>query len=108
PGLFNFSQQSASAFLTGCDAASIPVAQRCPQFTAVQTYGLGFPGVWIQGFGDPVSTIKNTPVAFFAQDTWKIRRNFTVNYGIRYDVEFTEQYAPVPFRDPLTGITLTA
>lgn len=99
PGLFNFSQQACSSLITGCTG---------PAFTANQTYGLGFPGVFIQGFGDPNSTIKNKPVAFFAQDTWKIRKNFTINYGIRYDVEFTEQYAPVSFRDPLTGITLTA
>jgi len=112
PGLFNFAQQAASSFsttpLAGCDATSIPVAQRCPVFTAIQTYGLGFPSVWIQGFGDPRSTIKNMPLAFFAQDTWKIRKNFTINYGIRYDIEFTDEFAPTPFTDPLTGITLTA
>jgi hypothetical protein len=111
PGLFNFSQQSAGAFsttpLAGCDSVAIPAAQRCPALTAVQSYGLGFPSVFIQGFGDPNSTLKNTPVAFFVQDTWKIRPNFTVNFGIRYDVEFTEEFAPTAFRDPLTGITLT-
>ncbi len=108
PGLFNFSQQSASAFISGCDAVTIPEAQRCPAFTANQAYGLGFPSVFIQGFGDPNSTLKNRPIAFFAQDTWKIFKNFTFNYGIRYDIELTEQFEPSPFRDPLTGITLTA
>ena len=43
-----------------------------PAFTPIQTYGLGFPSVFIQGFGDPISSIKNKPIAFFAQDTWKI------------------------------------
>jgi len=108
PGLFNFSSQSASAFLPGCDSVALPQAQRCPALTPIQTYGLGFPGVWIQGFGDPNSTLKNTPVAFFGQDTWKIRKNLTISYGLRYDVEFTDQFAPTPFRDPLTGITLSA
>ena len=108
PGLFNFSSQSASPFVTGCDALTLPANLRCPQLTPVQAYGLGFPSVWIQGFGDPNSTIKNVPLAFFAQDTWKIRRNFTINYGIRYDVEFTDQFAPTPFTDPLTGIQLSA
>jgi len=99
PGLFNFSQQSCSGLITGCAG---------PAFTAIQAYGLGFPSVFIQGFGEPNSTLKNKPVAFFGQDTWKVSRKFTINYGVRYDYEFTEQFAPTPFRDPLTGITLTA
>ena len=81
---------------------------RCRQFTPVQTYGLGFPSVCIQGFGDPNSTIKNTPIAFFGQDTWKICKNLTINYGLRYDVELTDQFAPSPFQDPLTDISLSA
>ncbi len=100
PGLFNFSQQSCSTLLTAACTG--------PAFTAIQTYGLGFPGVFLQGFGDPNSTLSNKPIAFFAQDTWKLRKNLTVNYGIRYDIELTEEYPPVPFTDPLTGIQLTA
>ncbi len=99
PALFNFSQQSCSSLIAGCTG---------PAFTAIQTYGLGFPSVFIQGFGNPNSQIKNKPVAFFVQDTWKALRNFTINYGVRYDVEFTKEFAPSPFTDPLTGITLTA
>ncbi len=110
PGLFNFGQQAASSLspLAGCDAATIALADRCPAFTANQTYGLGFPSVFIQGFGNPNSAIKNKPIAFFAQDTWKVLKNVTLNYGIRYDIELTEEFAPTPFRDPLTGINLTA
>jgi hypothetical protein len=114
PGLFNFSQQAAGLIIkdpsTGvpCDSPAIPAASRCPALTAIQTYGLGFPSVFIQGFGDPNSSIKNKPIAFFAQDTWKLFHNFTINYGIRYDVELTQQFAPTPFTDPLTGISLSA
>lgn len=108
PGLFNFSQQAGSSLIAGCDSAALPLAQRCPAITAVQTYGLGFPGVFIEGFGDPQSTLKNKPIAFFGQDTWRVTDRFTVNYGLRYDVELTEQFAPVAFKDPLTGITLSA
>ncbi len=99
PGLFNFSQQSCSTLIPGCTG---------PAFTPNQTYGLGFPSVFIQGFGDPNSSLRNRPIAFFAQDTWKLTRNFTLNYGVRYDIELTEEYDPVPFTDPLTGITLSA
>lgn len=110
PALFNFGQQAGGSLVSvagvACDSATL--AQRCPALTAVQAYGLGFPSVFLQGFGNPRSAIKNKPVAFFAQDTWKILRNVTVNYGIRYDIEFTDEFAPTPFTDPLTGITLSA
>lgn len=99
PALFNFSQQSCSSLIPGCTG---------PAFTAIQTYGLGFPSVFIQGFGEPNSTLGNKPIAFFGQDTWKVNRRFTINFGVRYDYEFTEQFAPSPFTDPLTGITLSA
>lgn len=114
PALFNFSQQSGGSLVSvggvACDSAALAGAglARCPALTAIQSYGLGFPSVFIQGFGDPQSTLNNKPVAFFAQDTWRISKHFTINYGVRYDYEFTEQFDPSPFRDPLTGITLTS
>ncbi len=108
PALFNFSQQAGSSLISGCDSLALPAAQRCPAFTAIQTYGLGFPSVFIQGFGEPNSTLKNRPIAFFGQDTFRLTKKITINFGLRYDYEFTEQFAPSPFTDPLTGIALTA
>ncbi len=108
PALFNFGQQAGGSLVTGCDSLTLPAGvPRCPAFTPNQTYGLGFPSVFIQGFGDPNSAIKNKPVALFFQDTWKIFKNLTLNYGLRYDIEFTNEFPPTAFRDPLTGITLS-
>jgi len=103
-GLFNFGG------LTATTLAAFPTIGTIapPDFTPVQQYGLGFPSNYIQGFGNPVSRIGNKPVAWFAQDSWQIRRNFTLNYGVRYDYEITEQIPTVPFRDPLSGISLSA
>ena len=108
PGLFNFSQQAGGSLVSGCDSAALPAAQRCPAYTPVQTYGLGFPSVFIQGFGNPRSTLSNKPIAFFGQDTWRVNKYLTLNYGVRYDYEFTQQYPPTAFTDPLTGIVLSA
>jgi hypothetical protein len=104
-GLFNFGGLSAT---TLAPFPTLPGVGAAPDFTPVQQYGLGFPGSFIQGYGNPISKISNKPIAFFAQDSWKLRQNLTVNYGVRYDYELTEQLAPVPFRDPLSGITLAA
>lgn len=99
-GLFNFGNFAASNLNAGFAGL--------PDFTPVQSYGLGLPSIYIQGFGNPDSIIKNKPLAFFAQDTWRVDDRLTLNYGLRYDVEFTETIAPVGFRDPLTGITLAS
>ncbi|HEV8589517.1 MAG TPA: carboxypeptidase-like regulatory domain-containing protein, partial [Pyrinomonadaceae bacterium] len=111
PALFNFGQQAGGSLVTvggvPCDSPTIALADRCPPITPIQAYGLGFPSVFIQGFGNPISGVKNRPIAFFGQDTWKIHKNLVINYGLRYDVELTDTFAPVGFRDPLTGITLT-
>jgi carboxypeptidase family protein/TonB-dependent receptor-like protein len=104
-GLFNFGGLSATTLAA---FPTLPGAGAPPDFTPVQQYGLGFPGSFIQGYGNPVSKIANKPMAFFAQDSWKIKPNVTLNYGVRYDYEITDQIAPTPFRDPLSGINLAA
>lgn len=102
-GLYNFGGLSASSV-----GAFPTVTVAPPDFTPVQQYGLGLPTNYIQGFGNPVSKLSNKPMAWFAQDSWKIRPNFTLNYGVRYDYELTQQIPTVGVRDPFSGITLSA
>ncbi|HXF42443.1 MAG TPA: TonB-dependent receptor [Pyrinomonadaceae bacterium] len=103
-GLFNFGEFASTNIAAFPTIGSLTP----PPFTPVQSYGLGLPSIYIQGFGNPISKIKNKPIAFFAQDSWKLHPRFTLNYGVRYDVELTETIAPTPFRDPLTGISLSS
>ena len=63
-----------------------------PSFNAVQAYGLGMPGDFVQGLGSPGDSFHNIPLGFFWQDSWRARPNLTLNYGVRYDVEIPPQF----------------
>jgi hypothetical protein len=65
-----------------------------PGFNGLQAYGLGIPQTFIQGIGNPKDSFRNIPLGLFAEDSWKITPNVTLNYGLRYDVEFPPQFTP--------------
>jgi hypothetical protein len=79
-----------------------PAAQGFPPFSGVQAYGLGLPESYVQNVGNPNSNFNNPVLGVFVQDSWKIRPNFTFNYGVRYDVQYTKQIRPVQ-PEPFTG-----
>jgi hypothetical protein len=74
-GLFNFGGVTPVAGL--------------PSFNAVQAYGLGLPQVFVQGVGNPNLSFSNKMLGAYIQDSWRITPRLTMNYGVRYDVEFT-------------------
>ena len=67
--------------------------QTVPGFSPVQAYGLGLPQVFIQGIGNPHDSFSNNTLGVFFQDSWRFRPSLTLNYGVRYDVEFTPTFA---------------
>ncbi|HKV64128.1 MAG TPA: carboxypeptidase regulatory-like domain-containing protein [Candidatus Acidoferrum sp.] len=91
-GDVNFGGFSASTFGFPNSAAGINL----PGTTGLQSYGLGVPTSYIQGIGNSNNPFDNIPMGFFAQDAWRVNRNLTVNYGVRYDVEITPLFAPLP------------
>src|SRR6184192_631992 len=90
-GVYNFGEISPGAFGLPTTFNGVPV----PNFSPVQAYGLGVPQVFIQGIGNPHQSFSNTTLGLFIQDSWRMRPNLTVNYGVRYDVEYTPLFPAV-------------
>jgi Carboxypeptidase regulatory-like domain len=63
-----------------------------PNLSAVQAYGAGLPGDFVQGFGSPHDSFPNKPLGVFWQDSWRASPKLTINYGLRYDIEFPPQF----------------
>ena len=102
-GDVNFGGFSAGTFLFDCVNPTTGAAHvapcttgeiSMPGTTALQSYGLGVPTSYIQGIGTSNQPFDNVPMAFFLQDSWRLNRHLTLNYGVRYDVELSPRFTP--------------
>ncbi len=89
-GVYNFGSLNATSL--GFPATVGPLA--VPGFNAVQAYGLGLPTIFFQGIGQSDRPFDNKTLGVFVQDTWKINRHLTLNYGARYDIEWLPTFPP--------------
>jgi Carboxypeptidase regulatory-like domain len=98
-GLYNFGSLSASTFGFPSSVAGVNL----PAITALQAYGLGLPGSLYQGTGKSNAPFDNTEFGTFIQDSWRFNPHITINYGLRYDIEFTPLFTPFGGATGLNG-----
>ena len=65
-----------------------------PSLTSLQLTSFGVPEFYQQGFGNPTYPYYTRPLtSLYAQDSWAVTPSFTLNYGLRYELD--TQFLPL-------------
>ena len=56
-----------------------------------------------QTFGNPIQDLRTNEFNLYAQDTWKVNRKLTLNYGLRWERSFLPQPTMTDSNYPQTG-----
>jgi Carboxypeptidase regulatory-like domain len=82
---------TANPNTAGC---ALPGALSSALINSLQGASLGAPQVYQQGFGDADYPAYTRPLTgLYVQDSWAITPSFTLNYGLRYEID--SQYLPL-------------
>jgi hypothetical protein len=94
PGRFVFGNLPGG-LLSPCFVSSTPTAPVNPcglttpgaAINSIQSVSLGLPQFYQQGFGNPTYNYPRPFTAAFVQDQWQMAPNFTLNVGVRYELD---------------------
>jgi hypothetical protein len=68
-------------------ACGLPGSTTPAGINSLQSVSLGLPQFYQQGFGNPVYNYPRPFEAFYAQDTWQMKSNFSATFGVRYEID---------------------
>ncbi len=96
PGRFVFGSLTG-ALLSPCLSSPVSCGLAATVKPAVldslQTVSLGLPQFYQQGFDNPTVSYTRPFVSAYWQDSWALRSNFTLKFGVRYELD--AQYKPL-------------
>jgi hypothetical protein len=82
-----------------------PTGDPATNLSALQSFSVGLPVLYRQGFNNPTWGSWANYLGLYAQDSWKAAPNLTIDYGLRYD--YDAEPSPVPhngYFSPRLGI----
>jgi Carboxypeptidase regulatory-like domain/TonB dependent receptor len=90
PCLANPSGSPTSSTAPGC---GLSPGVNPASINGIQSASFGVPQFYEQGFGNPNYSYPRPFGALYAQDSWKITDHFTLDFGVRYELD--GQYGPL-------------
>lgn len=82
------------ATFVGAAAAAGVTGAAVPTLNSVQSFNFNLPRLFRQGFNNPVWEDTAHYLGFFAQDSWKLHRRLTLDFGGRIDYDGEPEPAP--------------
>ena len=90
PGRFEFLQLPGNLFSPCLQApifCGLPATTASAPISNLQSWSLGLPAFFEQGFGRAQFTLLRPFTGVYWQDAWQAAPNLTINYGLRYELD---------------------